>query len=80
MIMYNVDDVLTARRSDARATNNQFYTESVGGMTRECELINALLDIRDSSDSGSYEMATVDQTLGKMGYTPWLPGRGPNKC
>ena len=77
MIMYNVDDVLSARRS---TTNNQFFTESVGGMTRECELINALLDIRDSSESGAYEMATVDQTLGKMGYTPWLPGRGPNKC
>lgn len=77
MIMYNVDDVLTARRSKEE---NQFFTESVGGMTRECELVNALLDIRDSSESGSYEMATVDQTLGKMGYTPWLPGRGPNKC
>ena len=77
MIMYNVDDVLTARRSKEE---NQFFTESVGGMTRECELVNALLDIRDSSESGAYEMATVDQTLGKMGYTPWLPGRGPNKC
>ena len=72
MIMYNVDDVLRARRSDPKKTNNQFFTESVGGMTRECELINALLDIRDSSESGSYEMATVDQTLGKMGYTPWM--------
>ena len=72
MIMYNVDDVLTARRSKEE---NQFFTESVGGMTRECELVNALLDIRDSSESGSYEMATVDQTLGKMGYTPWLPWR-----
>ena len=71
MIMYNVDDVLTARRSDARTTNNQFYTESVGGMTREKELINALLDIRDSSESGSYEMATVDHVMGKLGYTPW---------
>jgi len=74
MIMYNVDDVLTARRSDPKKTNNQFFTESVGGMTRECELINALLDIRDSCESGSYEMATVDQTLGKMGYTPWTKG------
>jgi len=71
MIMYNCDDVLTARRSDAKKTNNQFYTESVGGMTREMELINALLDIRDSSESGSYEMSVVDQTMGKLGYTPW---------
>lgn len=68
MIMYNVDDVLTARRSKEE---NQFFTESVGGMTRECELVNALLDIRDSSESGSYEMATVDSTLGKLGYQPW---------
>ena len=71
MIMYNVNDVLTARRSDPKITNNQYFTESVGGMTRECELINALLDIRDSSESGSYEMATVDQTLGKLGFSPW---------
>ena len=71
MIMYNCDDVLTARRSDAKKTNNQFYTESVGGMTREMELINALLDIRDSSESGSYEMSVVDQTMGKLGCTPW---------
>ena len=71
MIMYNCDDVLTARRSDAKKTNNQFYTESVGGMTREMELINALLDIRDSSESGSYEMSVVDQTMGKLGYRPW---------
>ena len=68
MIMYNVDDVLTARRSK---DENQFFTESVGGTTREVELINALLDIRDSSESGSYEMSVVDQTMGKLGYRPW---------
>ena len=73
MIMYNVDDVLKARRLSNLATGDEhkFFTESIGGTTREVELINALLDIRDSSDSGSYEMSVVDQTLGKMGYTPW---------
>ena len=73
MIMYNVDDVLKARRLSYLATGGEhkFFTESIGGTTREVELINALLDIRDSSDSGSYEMSVVDQTLGKMGYTPW---------
>tara|TARA_B100000029_G_scaffold101481_1_gene91810 strand:+ start:9419 stop:9652 length:234 start_codon:yes stop_codon:yes gene_type:complete len=73
MIMYNVDDVLKARRLSFLATGDEhkFFTESIGGTTREVELINALLDIRDSSDSGSYEMSVVDQTLGKMGYTPW---------
>ena len=73
MIMYNVDDVLKARRLSYLATGDEhkFFTESIGGTTREVELINALLDIRDSSDSGSYEMSVVDQTLGKMGYTPW---------
>ena len=73
MIMYNVDDVLKARRLSYLATGDEhkFFTESIGGTTREVELINALLDIRDSSDSGSYEMSVVAQTLGKMGYTPW---------
>ena len=73
MIMYNADDVLRARRLSFLATGDEhkFFTASVGGTTREVELINALLDIRDSSESGSYEMSVVDQTMGKLGYRPW---------
>ena len=79
MIMYNVDDVLNDRRLSYLASGDEhkFFTESVGGMTREMELINALLDIRDSSESGSYEMSVVDQTMGKLGYTPWY---GRTEC
>jgi|TARA_B110000495_G_scaffold58963_1_gene50009 hypothetical protein len=66
MIMYNADDCLTARRSEC-----EYACESIGGLTRETELVNALLEIRDSSESGSYEMGVVDQTLGKLGFAPW---------
>ena len=70
MIMYNIQDVYKAQEN----CQIRMWGE------REKELINALLDIRDSSSSGSYDMATVDECLGKLGYQPWLPGRGPNKC
>jgi hypothetical protein len=40
-------------------------------VVRELELVNALMEIRSVSPSGSYEMGVIDEALGKLGYTPW---------
>ena len=40
-------------------------------VVRELELVNALMEIRSVSPSGSYEMGVIDEALGNLGYTPW---------
>jgi len=62
MILHNIKDVEKAR-SNTSMTSLVYWPKE-----REKELVNALLDIREISKSGSYEMATVDEVLGNLGY------------
>ena len=39
--------------------------------------VGALNELRDLAESGSAEMACIDEALGKMGYTPW---QQPHPC